>query len=325
MPDNIEMVTIDQFVNSGTPAQRLLNNGMNLSSLRTNATLRYDEWKELDTAVINAFELRLNGIADLRSRGLTKTLGGMGVLVSMYNRLSQMSAAEMSMWASTDAEQGRVLADLVSIPVPVFFKEFQLDIRFIDSWRRGGGSIDTEQATAAGRVVAEKMEEVLFNGNTTVYGGMPIYGYRTHPSRNTTSGSDWGTATNIYANITTMINGLIADGAPGPFVLYLHTDQYVQTLAISDTTRALNEMQVALANIPGLESIKFSDKMTAGEAVMVSMDPMTVDLAVAEDLMPVEWESQGGLTTHYRAMTVAVPRVKADYEGRSGIFHMTGI
>lgn len=310
----------------GNIAQRLLRNNMDIGCLRTNATLSYDEWTLLDTAAIGAFQQRLTGIEDLRTRGLTKDLGNMGVLISRYNRLSQMNEAEVSMWASTDGENADIVRDLISVPVPVIFKDFQIDIRFLAASRNGTGEpIDVLDARAAGRVVAEKLENILFNGNTTAMGDMPIYGYRTHPNRNTTSGSSWGTASNIYTNIITMVSGLRADGAPRPYVLYLHLDQYMEMMAISDTTRQLNEMRVALENIPELESIKFSDQMTAGEAVMVSMNMETVDLAIAEDFTTVEWESKGPLATNFRNMFVGVPRVKADFEGRSGIYHMTGI
>jgi hypothetical protein len=99
----------------------------------------------------------------------------------------------------------------------------------------------------------------------------------------------------------------------------------METLAITDTTRGLTERQVALNNIPMLQDIKIADKMTAGEGVMVSMNRQTVDLARAEDFTPVEWDSMGGLAIHYRGMTVAAPRVKADMCGRCGVYHITGI
>jgi uncharacterized linocin/CFP29 family protein len=316
----------DEFMGQGgSVAARLLSNNLNLASLRTYALLRKDEWELLDTAAIQAFELRLTGIEDLRTRGLVKRLPGMGVLVSQWNRVSQMNEAEVSMSASADAEQARLDYDLQQVPIPVIFKEFQLDIRFILAHRNGTGSIETEHAMAAGRVVAEKLEDMLFNGNTTVYGGLPIYGYRTHPSRNTGSGATWATTTNVFTNIHAMASGLYADGSPGPYVLYLHRDQFAESLLLADVNNQISARNLALNNIPNLADIRMSDKMTAGEAVMVSMNPETVDLAIAEDFMPVQWDEKGGLGTHYRAMTVAAPRIKADKEGRSGIFHMTGI
>jgi len=325
---------VGDFLGSGggTVAQRLLNNGLNLDCLRpykemhVNATLRKDEWEELDRVMIRTYSERLVGIADLLSHNLVHQLGGLGTLVSQYNRMGEKNRAQVSMKASTDAEQSRVLFDLQSVPIPVIFSEFQLDIRLLDSSRRLGDALDTVEAEEAARVVAEELEYILFNGNTTAMGGMPIYGYRTHPQRNTaTVGATWGTATNIYPNILGMVAGLTSDKIPGPYILYVHNDQFMETLAIQDTTRGLTERQVALNNIPMLEDIKIADKMPSGEAVMVAMNRNTVDLARAEDFTPVEWESMGGLVTHYRGMTVAAPRVKATMSGQCGIAHITGI
>ena len=128
--------------------------------------------------------------------------------------------AQVSMKASTDAEQSRVLFDLQSVPIPVIFSEFQLDIRLLESSRRLGDALDVVEAEATARVVGEELEHILFNGNTTAMGGMPIYGYRTHPSRNTAAGATWNTATNIYPNILTMVGALSADHVPGPYILY---------------------------------------------------------------------------------------------------------
>lgn len=308
----------------GSIAQRLLANNLNMECLRTNATLRDDEWEELDRVAIDAFNDPLIAVDDLRSRGLTHDLGGLGTLVSQYNRISEMNEAEVSMWASMDGENNRVLMDLQNVPVPVIFKDWQLDIRTLESSRRLGEGLDTLYARAAARVIGEKLEDMLFNGLTTVMGGTPIYGYRTEPNRNTSSGSDWGTATNIYPDILTMVGALYGDNVRGPFVLYLHNDQYVQTLARTGDTN-ITWRQFAIDNIPELQDIKLAHRMTAGEGVLVNMDPNTVDLAVAEDFMPVEWEAKGGLSLNFRNLIVAVPRVKSDYHGRSGVYHITGI
>lgn len=328
-----QVLAVEDFMGGrgGTVAQRLLNNHLDLSVLRpcleTNATaiLRKTEWEELDRVMVNAFTERLVGIQDLIDYNLVHPLGGLGTLVSQYNRMGDKMRAQVSMKASTDAEQSRVLMDLQSVPIPVIFSEFQLDIRLLESSRRLGDALDTVEAEATARVVAEELEYMLFNGNTTVMGGMPIYGYRTHPNRNTAAGATWGTSTNIYPNILTMVTALSADRVPGPYVLYLNNAQFMASLVITDTTRGLTEQQVALNNIPQLAAVRLSDKMPAGEAVMVAMNRQTVDLARAEDFMPVEWDSMGGLAIHYRGMTVAAPRVKADIEGRSGIYHMTGL
>ena len=303
----------------------LLENNLNLDSLRTNALLREDEWKQLDERLVQIFAESINGIADLRDRDLTVDLGSMGTIISQYEKLSDMDAADVNMAAGVEPEQDRPDYALVSVPVPVISKGFQFDIRHLSSSRMLGQSLDTTQSEVAARKVAEGLEDILFNGNSTVMGGNPIYGYLDHPDRNPVSGSDWGTAANIYTDILAMVTALFADRAYGPFILYLNSVQYSQTLAISDTTRIRSELQVAVDSIPALEAIRISDKVPAGEGVMVNMSRDTVELAIAEDVANVEWESMGGMVAHFRTLTVAVPRVKSDYGNRCGLAHITGI
>ena len=316
----------DPIRGGGWVAETLIQNNMNLESLRTNAMLPEEAWRLLDTTATQAFTMNLPAVADLRSRGLTLDLGDMGTMVYSYERLSQMNEAEMSMDASLDAEQAALDRSGASVPVPVIFKEWQLGLRTILAARRGGISIDTDHAMAAGKVVAEKLEQLLFNGNTTVYGSMPIYGYRTHPSRNTGSGSDFGTIGNVYTTIEAMLDAMMVDGAPAPYILYLHQTQFNQMNHINTSlTPASSPRSLILQEHPELADIKYSGQMTDGEAVLVSMSPMTVRLGIAEDLINVQWDSLGGLTSHFRTMTVAVPIIKSDYEGRSGIVHYTGV
>ena len=212
----------------GWVAQTLLNNNMDFESLRTNAMLPEDAWRLLDTVAVQAFTQNLPAVADLRSRGLELDLGDMGTMVYSYDRLSQMNEAEISMDASLDAEQAALDRSGQSVPVPVIFKEWQLGIRTIRAAARGNISIDTDHAFAAGKVVGEKLEQLLFNGNTTVYGSLPIYGYRTHPNRNTGTGADFGTVANVYTTIEAMLDAMMVDGAPPPYSLYLHQTQFNQ-------------------------------------------------------------------------------------------------
>ena len=326
----VQVTTLDDVFRQGSGdagvAALLQANDFDLECLRTNGMLPEDAWNRMDTRAIQAFTQTLSGIEDLRSRGLTDDLGDIGTLTVSYDRLSQMNEAEMSMWADIDAEQARLDRSTQTIPVPCIFKEWQLSIRLTAAANRGNVNLNTDHAFAAGKVVGEKLEQLLFNGNTTVYGNMPIYGYRTHPNRNTGSGSDFGTAANVYTTVEAMLEKMMDDGAPPPYVLYLHQTQYNESGRVNTAiTPASSPRGLMLENHPELEDIKFSHQMTAGEAVMVSMNPLTVTLGIAEDLINVQWDSLGGLSTHFRTMTVAVPIIKADYEGRSGIVHYTGV
>ena len=301
------------------PAQ-FLASGMRIQSLRTHALLRRDEWEQLDAAVIDVASDVRNGIADLEVSGLTLNLGGLGVLVSQYERITDMTSASVNMAAEVDDEEDRIHYDLIGVPVPIISKSFRIDIRSLAASRQNGSGLDTTHVDAATRKVEEMAEQMLFTGSSIVQGGNVIYGYLTHPNRNTVGGgADWGTSTNIYGNVTAMIASLVGDNMYGPYRLYLHPDQYMQTLAMtaSTSTPILN----TLTQLPGLApgSIKPSIYVTAGQGVLVQMSRDVVDLAVGQDTTPVEWDTKGGLVTRWKVLAAKVPRVKADAAGKSGL------
>lgn len=73
----------------GNVAKLLANTGFNVNQLRTNATLRKDEWKEMDSAVVDIAKRRMIGVNDLISRNLFYNLGnGLGTTVFEYEDAS---------------------------------------------------------------------------------------------------------------------------------------------------------------------------------------------------------------------------------------------
>jgi uncharacterized linocin/CFP29 family protein len=303
--------------------QRFLSSGLNINSLRTNALLRKDEWEMVDRTVVDVSADVLNGIADLRALGLTHNLGGIGVLVSQYERLLDMSDANVDMAAEAEGEEDLVEFELAGVPVPVIHKDFRINIRWLEAARRMGGALDTTNVAAATRKVTEKLEDLLFNGSDIVSRGNAIYGYRTHPDRNTTAGGSWATATNIDANILTALGGLQADGYYGPYYIYVNPAQYTQTLARNTATD--RRMLELISGLPGVSAVKVSKKVPAGEVLVVHMSRDVVDLAIGQDIVPVEWDAFGGMVQHFKVMGVMVPRVKAEASGKSGIYHLTGV
>ena len=303
-----------------------LSSGMNINALRTNALLSKDEWEALDDRVVEITANVLNGIMDLRAAGLTVPLGGLGVLVSQYETISDMTDAAVNMAAEIDDEEDRINYQLVGVPVPIISKSFRIDIRSLAASRQHGGMLDTTHVDTATRKVAEMLEYILFNGSAVVQRGQTIYGYLNHPSRNTISGgATWGTATNIVPNATAMIAGLVADNMYGPYKLYLHPTQFMQTYALNASTAV--PIVRTLEQLPGMGpgSIKASNYIPSGQAVLVNMSRDVVDLAIGQEILPVEWDTKGGLVTRWKVLGALVPRVKADAGGRSGIAHISGI
>ena len=110
-------------------AQRLLQSGFNINALRTNDTLRKDEWKMYDTAIVGIAKTRLIGVADLISRGLTMKLNNaLGVTRIEWETDTDLTPASVTMSGIQRSQDDRVEFNLTGIPVPIIHKDWTLNI-----------------------------------------------------------------------------------------------------------------------------------------------------------------------------------------------------
>ena len=299
--------------------------------LVTNSLLRKDEWEELDRAVVEASKYPLRAVSDLRARGLTKRLGGLGTLVSQFNKGSAMTAANVSMNGQDAGEMDRVDFNLAGVPVPVIFKRFDISARELAASRLLGDSLDVTHVMEAARVVSETMESLVIDGGGFTFNGATIYGYTNESNRNTDTatnygGGDWGTITNVVPTIAGMISAAQADNKYGPYMVYAYTTQFNQASLNYYTDGSGQTARERVLALPGILGMEALPTLQAGEVLLVQMTPDVVDWAeVPEYATPqlIEWSSGDGMTGHFKVMAVGAPRVKSHYDGKSGIVHAT--
>lgn len=296
------------------------------SALRTLDTLRKDEWIAFDEALIEGALIRLRAVADLRAAGLTKPVAnGLGKTVLQYEKIGDMNPAEVSMSGISKTENDRQDFELLSLPMPIIHKDFNIDIRTLIASRNRGESLDTTQVRTAGRLIAEKQEEMLFSGAAGNYGGLPIYGYTTHPDANIvnfiTNGA-WDqtakTGENILADVLSMLAAAEADRMFGPYRLYVPSAYSVK---LNNDFKANSDKTIRqrLLEIDRLEAVTVADQCPAGKVVLVQMTPDVIQLVEGEPLQTIQWDIQGGFITNFKGFTITVPLVRSDSEGRCGI------
>lgn len=301
--------------------------------LTINSTLKKDEWEELDRRIVQASVPPLVILNYLVGRGLTRTLGSLGTLVAQYNQVSEMTAATANLRGHSGVEKDLVDFNLVGVPVPVIFKEYEIDERLLLSSRRMGDGLDVSNGVAAARVVAEKMEDLLINGDTGInLNGDTIYGLLNHPDRETDTatnygGGDWGTIGNVIPTIAGMISAAQANGYYGPYAIWAAPTQFNQaalnffTDGSGDTPR---DRVLRMANIVSFEQ---SPQLSDGVVVLVTLTQEVVEIATVPGYFPitnVEWTSGDMMLNGFKALAAMTPIVKSDYAGRSGIVHATG-
>jgi len=290
----------------------------------TNATLRKDEWQELDAVIVEAARERLVGVDDLISRGLTHALGGVGVLTAQWEAGSEMTDANITMDGETVDDLDRQEFALRGVPVPVVHKDFKIGRRVLEASRTHGAALDVTTGAEAGQSVARSSEQMLFNGASIKSDGYQIYGYTTHPQRNTASISNWSTASGstILTEATDLVQALRQDRHYGPAILYIPAEY---ESSMEDDLKAESDKSVRqrLLEINGIEDVKVADVLADGEVVLAEMSRTNVDLAIAQDVSTMEWQQGSNWTTHYQAAAVWVPRFKADFDNRLGVVHAT--
>lgn len=328
MRGRAQIQTYGQFVGGGgfsSNVARFLSGGLNVNTLRTNNLLRKEEWVDLDTAVVDIARQRLTVVSDLQERGLTQPLGGLGTLISQYEAQSDMTPANIDMAGVTPGEEDDVTFDLRSVPVPIVHKDFRLNIRRLEASRRLGDSLDVTQAQVATRRVVDALESMVIRGSNVTVEGAKIYGYTTHPDRQTgTAIGGWSKIQNIYPTVLDMIRKANGVRAYGPFVLYVAGDVWPDLLNVYEDGSG-ETARDRILRIPNLDDVKAADEIPSGEAVLVQMAKDTVDLAIAQDIVTVEWEAFGGMISNFKVMCAMVPRIKSDMSGRLGIVHFTGL
>jgi hypothetical protein len=180
----------------------------------------------------------------------------------------------------------------------------------------------------AGRVVTEAAEYMLFRGGKT-FGGYVIYGYSTHPDRNTVAygaGGPWSSVTKtgdqMLADIQTMLSAAEADRMYGPYMLYVDRAANINLNADfkAASDKNIRSRLLETDNILGISS---SDQMPPNTLLLVQM---TLDVAAwvnGETLQTIQWDVEGGFQINFKAFQIGVPLIRSDGAGRSGIVHMS--
>ena len=320
-------MNFDKYLNEqglgGNMASKLLANNMNMQILRTNAILQKEEWVDLDKRVIKLAEERLVMTQDLISAGLTYDLGGIGTTISQWQVESDMTDATVSMEPDSEGNRDVVDYDIAQVPIPVIHKDFRLGIRQIEASRRMGSNIDMTNSDAAARRVAIGMEDLVIRGNSSNFAGQTIYGVINHPRRVTgVAPGPWSNIDNVYQTILNMVAAADAIHRYGPFNLYIPSGLGMVLYRFYNDGSG-QTVEQRLNQITPIVSVKVNDRLPANNLALVQMTSDTIDLAVAQPLMPVEWESKGGLVSNFKILTAMAPRIKPDADGKLGIVHFT--
>lgn len=295
--------------------------------IQTNATLRRDEWVALDEAVLGISESRLGGIQDLISKGLTYQIGnGMGSTVLEYHDVSDALEAQLSMDGVSRAQGDRPNYTTNYLPLPIIHSDYEMNARVLAASRNMGQPLDTTLAERAARKVNEKLEAMLFTPRTYAFGGGTIYSYVNHPHRNKVNlTKSWAdpttTGKQIVDDVLRFKQASIDAHHYGPWVLYIPTAYETKMDGDYDNVRSTDTIRQRILAINGITEVKVIDTLPTDTVLLPQMTSDVIRLVQGMGIQNVEWQTQGGLITKYKVMTIQVPQIRSDQDGNSGIVH----
>ncbi len=357
LPGGVQMDFVLNGQGHGNVASALLRNNMDVGALRpfigddgqnyitvndrgqertivTNApaSLRFQDWRLIDEAVIKVAKPRLRAVGDLRGAGLEVSLAnGMGYTVFSYENQSDISPASINMDGIVRGESDRPVFDIINLPMPIIHKDFDFSARQVMASRNGYSPLDVTTAELAARRVAEGAEQLLLGvWPTYTFGGGTVYGYTNFNYRMTktmtapTAGG-WTPSTLIQEILAMRLQSQL-EYHFGPWMLYTspNWDQYLDE--DYSAAKGDNTIRQRIRDIEGIMDCRTVDYLqflpsTPYTMIMVEFQPEVIREVVAMDVVTMQWETHGGMQMNFKVMCIMVPQLRADQNQNTGIVH----
>lgn len=289
------------------------------------STVPKDVWGEWDREGIEIQRDVLAVFNDLSS--LSRSLP-IGKQVHFYQAISDSSEVNISMDGRGKAKTDQPLVNYVGTPIPIIDSTFSFGWRQMAAMQSEGQSLDPAARNNAMRKVAEKLEDLVINGDSKIdVGGAKVYGLRNAPNRNTgTTALDLNGATGAQwvEVIKDVIEKLHADNFYTPVTIYLN---YADWFYASVTDYAANYPKTILTRImevPGVAAIVPASKVPVNEVLGVCKRSDVVQI-LSEMPMTVRPLTRLRPEDDYvfSVMAAAAPEFKADFNGQAGYVHLT--
>ncbi|WPB58634.1 major capsid protein [Xylophilus sp. GOD-11R] len=287
-----------------------------------------DAWRRIDTRAQVLARTRLPIFNRLAQASTIPV--DIADLVNFYPQMGDSGDVLVSMDGRNAAKADAPVMKFDGTPVPILTSNSRIGWRQMAVMRRGGGMFDTAAIANNQRKIAEKLEDMVLNGLSSVnVNGSTIYGLRNLPTRNTfVHGFTLATATG--AQWLTMVKAVIAqalgDNQFGQITLFVNQGDYT---AADTTDYAANYSGTILERLRAISQIK--------EIVPAASLPVNEVIGIV-DLDAGEWGgilSAMPLTTRpktrvepeddyvFGVIAAAAPQFRSDFAGQSAFIHGT--
>ncbi len=287
-----------------------------------------DAWRRIDA---RATRIQRDVLAIFnRLAAANTTPVGIGDIVSYFPKISDSGTVHVSMDGRSEGDADQAVLSYEGTPVPILDSFARFGWRQMEVVRKGQTALDVETIANHQRKIAEKAEDIVLNGlSSVVVGGSTVYGLRNHPQRNASThgltlasatGAEWLTA---IRQICTL---LIADNAFGRVTIFLNYSDWFVASANEFAAGYPKTILQRILEIEQVEAVVPASKMPANNIVGVA-GLNTGDWGSILSAMPMVTRPKARHNPEddyvFGVMMAAVPQFRVDAEGRTMIAHTT--
>src|SRR5258708_9776741 len=295
----------------------------------------------VDKAVVDVGLERLTFVADLLAEGLRFSLPDpLSITQLEWDQESKVGGARRTMLPSSRGENALLDSRHLRLPIYCTIGDFSMNVRLLKMSERVGQPLDVSMVKQETRRVNESIEDAAIFGGTTLDGqglvdsSYTVPGLLTPPgTANTIANSvDW-TAPNVIgttgpamvADILAGVTKLNAALKFGPFNLYLSTNasvtiqrQFVQYHP-GTIQSMLEGLQFGGRNLRVRVADRMPNAASGQQWALVQMTDDVVEIVDGQAPTVVPYTSLDGWTLYWMVLGIMIPRIRADYNGNSGI------
>ncbi len=287
-----------------------------------------DAWRRIDA---RATRIQRDVLAVFnRLAAANTTPVGIGDIVSYFPKISDSGEVHVSMDGRSEGNADQAVVSYEGTPVPILDSFARFGWRQMEVVRKGQTALDVETIANHQRKIAEKAEDIVLNGlSSVVVGGSTVYGLRNHPQRNTdTHGFDLNTTTgaNWLAAFAKLVNALVGDNAYGRVTVFVNYADWVYASINEFNSGYPKTILQRLREIEQIADIVPASKVPADNLLGVAgLD--TGDWGSILSAMPMVTRPKARHNPEddyvFGVMMAAVPQFRVDAAGQTQIAHLT--
>ena len=242
---------------------------------RSDSPLSAEDWGTIDDTVVGVARRVLVGRRFLHVFGPL----GAGVQDVDYDTFTGTGAAEVEVFGETETSFIRAQRR-VHENIPLVYKDFMLYWRDLETARQLGSPLDVSAAAAAASIVAQREDDLIFNGYKD--DNCAFEGLANATGRTTLAARDWQEAGNGYLDVVDARAKLLAAGFFGPYAVVLSPQWYASLHRVYANSGVLEINHVRELASGGVFQ---TPALKGAMGLVLSIGIQNFDIAIAQDMV----------------------------------------